>query len=120
MNRWVLLKHTATVPSLFEDHFDFLVENGTYCLTWKLYEIPKLNGSLVSIKKQSNHRLFWLTTEQQELTRGRGYVSRVDYGKYLIFENKILDENFSLQLIGNSIRGIFKKQNDFCQLYENI
>ena len=120
MNRWVLLKHTATVPSSFEDHFDFLIENGTYCLTWKIYEIPKLNGSVVSIKKQSNHRLFWLTTEQEKLTKERGYVKRIDFGKYLILENKITEENFSLKLIGNSMVGIFKKQNDLCQLCKNI
>jgi len=120
MNRWVLLKHTATVSSLFEDHFDFLLENGPYCLTWKLYEIPKLNGSLVTIKKQSIHRLFWLTADQQELSRGRGYVKRVDYGKYFILENRISEENFSLELTGNSIIGIFRKQNDLCQLCESI
>ena len=120
MNRWVLLEHTISNSSVSEVHFDFLVENGSDCLTWKIYEIPKLNGPLVKIKNQLNHRLVWLTTDFQKLTRERGYVKRVDYGKYTIVDNNLSKDNFSLCLNGSLLIGILKKQADLCQLYENF
>ena len=120
MDRWALLEHTVSNSLLSEVHFDFLVENGSDCLTWKIYEIPKSNGSLVKIKHQENHRLVWLTRDQQELSKGRGHVMRIDYGRYSIIENNLSQSKFSLKLNGKLLVGIFKKQGDFCQLCENI
>ena len=120
MNRWILLEHTINNPSISEVHFDFLVENGSDCLTWKIYEIPKLNGPLVKIDNQLNHRLAWLTTDFQKLTRDRGYVKRIDYGNYFILDNNLSKDNFSLCLKGKLLKGIFKKKADLCHLHENI
>tara|TARA_B100000945_G_C20354318_1_gene583838 strand:- start:130 stop:492 length:363 start_codon:yes stop_codon:yes gene_type:complete len=120
MNRWVLLEHTITNSSFLEVHFDFLVENGSDCLTWKINEIPKLNGSFIKIIKQPNHRLGWLTTKSKMLSGERGYVKRIDYGKYSTVENNPSEENFSLKLQGNLLIGIFSKKEDFCKLYKYI
>jgi len=120
MNRWALLEHTVRNSLLSEVHFDLLIENGSDCLTWKIYEIPELNGSLVQIKKQPNHRLIWLTIDQKKLSNERGYVNRIDYGKYLILENNLSDTNFSLDLKGRLLTGIFSKSGDFCRLSEYI
>ena len=35
MNKWVLLEHKVYSDNLFDIHYDFLVENGIDCLTWK-------------------------------------------------------------------------------------
>ena len=35
MNKWVLLEHKVYSANSFDIHFDFLVENGIDCLTWK-------------------------------------------------------------------------------------
>ena len=120
MNRWVLLEHTVCNSSLSEVHFDFLVENGSYCLTWKIHEIPQLNGSLVQIKNQPNHRLIWLTSNQKKLSRERGYVKRIDYGKYFVIDNNLSETNFSLKLNGKLLTGFFRKQADLCSLSDGI
>tara|TARA_B100000427_G_C15052172_1_gene396089 strand:+ start:160 stop:522 length:363 start_codon:yes stop_codon:yes gene_type:complete len=120
MDRWSLLEHSVSNSLCSEVHYDLLIENGSDCLTWKIYEIPKLNGSLVEIKNQPNHRLVWLTTNSKKLSKERGYVRRIDFGKYLILENNLTESNFSLQLNGKLIVGIFRKQENLCQLCENI
>ena len=120
MNRWVLLEHTISNSSLLEVHFDLLIENGEDCLTWKIYEIPKLNGSFIQITKQPNHRLVWLNRNNHKLSRGRGYVKRIDNGKYSIIENSLSEENFSLFLNGNLMIGIFRKEANLCKLHKNI
>ena len=35
MNKWVLLEHKVYSAYSLDIHYDFLVENGKDCLTWK-------------------------------------------------------------------------------------
>ena len=120
MDRWALLEHTVSNSSTSEVHFDFLVENGSDCLTWKMFELPKLNGSFVKIILQPNHRLVWLTTEYQKLSRERGYVRRIGFGNYSILENNLSKDNFTLKLSGESLSGVFRKEGNMCCLCKKI
>ena len=63
MNRWTLLKHEKINNKILDIHFDFLLENGESCKTWKLYMFPELDGVSVDIFEHSNHRLIWLTID---------------------------------------------------------
>ena len=116
MNRWVLLKHEITRSSSFEIHYDLLIENCEDCLTWKFFTIPKINGDPVKIIQQNNHRLIWLSRESQELSRGRGYVKRIDYGTYKSFEKEMKLDRFSIILNGQKIVGLLIKKDNFCKL----
>ena len=57
MNKWVLLEHKVYSANSFDIHYDFLVENGIDCLTWKFLKLPLLNQASIEISKQPNHRL---------------------------------------------------------------
>ena len=120
MNRWSLLKHERTNNEIFDVHYDFLLENGKDCKTWKLLILPELDGPSVEIFKHSNHRLIWLKVESQLLTNKRGYVQRVDYGTFKPLGADINNNNFSIILRGNSINGLFKKKAHLCQLISLI
>ena len=43
MNKWVLLEHKVYSANSTDLHYDFLVENGIDCLTWKFLKLPLLN-----------------------------------------------------------------------------
>ena len=116
MNRWTLLKHEKINNEILDIHYDFLLENGQDCKTWKLPILPKLDGPSVEIFKHSNHRLIWLTIESKLLTNNRGYVQRVDNGTFKPFGVNIESNNFSIILQGKSINGLFKKNANLCQL----
>ena len=116
MNKWVLLQHEIDRPDRIENHYDFLIENGKDCLTWKIFEIPKINGPLIEIIKQENHRLIWLYREKYTLSNMRGEVQRTDYGTYDVVGDSLDEENFSLVLNGNILNGILKKKLNLCQL----
>ena len=116
MKRWTLLKHESINNKIFDVHYDFLLENGQDCKTWKLLILPKLDGPSVAIFKHSNHRLIWLETESKLLTNNRGYVQRVDNGIFTPLEVDIESNNFSIILKGKSINGLFKKNANLCQL----
>ena len=116
MNRWTLLKHERMNNEILDVHYDFLLENGQDCKTWKLPILPILDGPSVEIFKHSNHRLIWLTIENKLLTNNRGYVQRVDNGTFKSIEVDIDSKNFSIILKGNLINGLFKKSANLCQL----
>tara|TARA_Y100000589_G_scaffold270657_1_gene262998 strand:- start:19 stop:378 length:360 start_codon:yes stop_codon:yes gene_type:complete len=114
MNRWTLLKHEKINNKKLDIHYDFLLENGSDCLTWKMLNLPELDGSSVDIFDHSNHRLIWLTIESKRLSRDRGYVQRIDNGTYKLID--IDRYTFSIILKGNYINGLFKKDANSCQL----
>ena len=116
MNRWALLKHQTMHNQVVDVHYDFLIESGQECKTWKLLILPKPDGPSVEIFKHSNHRLIWLTTESKLLTHNRGYVKRVDNGIFKSLGFSIESNKFSIILKGKLIYGLFKKNADSCQL----
>ena len=116
MNRWTLLKHKKINNKILDIHYDFLLENGQDCKTWKLLIFPELDGASVDIFEHSNHRLVWLTIERKLLTNNRGYVQRVDNGIFKPFEVDMNSNNFSIILKGKFINGLFKKNANLCQL----
>ncbi len=116
MNRWTLLKHEKTINEILDVHYDFLLENGEDCKTWKLLILPELDGPSVKILKHSNHRLIWLTIENKLLTDDRGYVQRVDNGTFKALGADINSNNFSIILKGNYLNGLFIKNANLCQL----
>ena len=120
MNKWVLLHHKVDKPDHMEDHYDFLVENARDCLTWKIFEIPKINGPSIEIIKQDNHRLIWLYREKYTLSNDRGQVQRVDSGTYNVFGDFLDIEDFSLVLNGNILNGKLIKKFNLCQLVSEI
>ena len=116
MNRWTLLKHERITNEILDIHYDFLLENGKDCKTWKLPILPTLDGPSVEIFKHSNHRLIWLTVESKHLTNNRGFVQRVDNGTFKALGANIDGNYFSIILKGKYINGLFKKNSNLCQL----
>ena len=92
MNKWVLLEHKVFSAKSFDIHYDFLVENGIDCLTWKFSKLHLLNQASIEIIKQPNHRLVWLSRIEHELSDNRGFVKRIDHGIFKSVSNK-LDSN---------------------------
>ena len=119
MNRWVLLEHKVFSGNSFDIHYDFLVENGIDCLTWKFLKLPLLNQASIEISKQPNHRLLWLSRIEHELSDNRGFVKRIDHG---IFKNVSIDldsENYRFILDGELLSGLFEISGNSCRLSKN-
>ena len=50
MNKWVLLEHKVYSANSLDIHYDFLVENGIDCLTWKFSKLPLLKMQSIAMK----------------------------------------------------------------------
>ena len=119
MNKWVLLEHKVYSANSFDIHYDFLVENGMDCLTWKILKLPKLNKDSIEISKQPNHRLIWLSRIEHELSDNRGLVKRIDHGIFKKVSDKLDSENYRFILDGELLYGLFEISGNSCRLSKN-
>ena len=116
MNKWVLLEHKVYSANSFDIHYDFLVENGIDCLTWKFLKLPLLNQASIEIIKQPNHRLVWLSRLEHELSRNRGFVQRIDHGIFINVSPNLDSQELKLILDGHLLNGLFEISANFCKL----
>ena len=119
MNKWVLLEHKVYSSNSLDIHYDFLVENGIDCLTWKFLKLPLLNQASIEIFKQPNHRLVWLSRIEHELSGNLGYVKRIDHGTFKNASDKLESEYCRLILDGKLFCGLFEISGNFCRLSDN-
>ena len=119
MNKWVLLEHKVHNTNSIDIHYDFLVENGIDCLTWKLLKLPLSNQASIEIFKQSNHRLVWLSRLEHELSENRGFVKRIDHGILKNLSDKLDSECFRFILDGKLLSGLFEISGNSCRLSKN-
>ena len=119
MNKWVLLEHKVYSDNSLDIHYDFLVENGIDCLTWKFLKLPLLNQDSIEIFKQPNHRLVWLSRIEHELSGNRGFVKRIDHGIFRNVSDKLEPYSFRFILNGKLLNGLFEISGNFCRLSKN-
>ena len=119
MNKWVLLEHKVYSAKAIDIHYDFLVENGLDCLTWKFLKLPLLNKGSVEISKQPNHRLVWLSRIEHELSDNRGFVKRIDHGILKNVSDKLDSEYYRFILDGELLSGLFEISGNSCKLSKN-
>ena len=78
--RWVLLRHSGAPDDMGGVHFDFLLEDKHFCRTWRLSDIPSLDGPYVGSVYIDPHNLYWLDIEQKVVSGNRGVATRVKQG----------------------------------------
>ena len=119
MKKWALLEHKVYFTNSFNIHYDFLVENGIDCLTWKFLKLPILNKDSIEIFKQPNHRLVWLSRNEYELSGNRGFVKRIDHGIFKNVSDKKNSEYCRFILDGKLLYGLFEISGNSCRLSNN-
>ena len=94
--RWVLLRHTGAPDDKKGIHFDLLLEDKEFCRTWRLSEIPLLNGPYVDSVYVAPHNLVWLDIKEKVISGNRGIATRIRKGFY--FQSLPSIENTSINL----------------------
>ena len=119
MDKWVLLEHEVYNANSKDIHYDFLVENGIDCLTWKFLKLPSLNQASIKIFRQPNHRLVWLSRIEHELSANRGLVKRVDHGISKKVSENLESGCFRFILDGKLLYGLFEILGNSCRISKN-
>ena len=91
--RWVLLRHIDAPDDLMGIHFDLLLEDQEFCRTWRLSDIPLLDGPYVDSLYIAPHDLDWLDIKEKVVSGNRGVATRIKQG---IFSKSlpIIDSSF--------------------------
>tara|TARA_Y100001968_G_C18937640_1_gene517211 strand:- start:74 stop:475 length:402 start_codon:yes stop_codon:yes gene_type:complete len=95
--RWVLLRHTGAPDDRKGIHFDLLLEDKEFCRTWRLSDIPLLDGPYVDSLYISPHSLEWLDIQEKVLSGNRGFATRIKKG--IFFNSLPIVENSSVNLL---------------------
>ena len=101
MPRFVILRHQMPPDSVRPSHWDLMLENEEYLMTWALPAIPE-NGEELHALPLQDHRLCYLDYEGP-LTENRGTVTRHDYGSYKEISNG--PEQYVIELQGQRLCG---------------
>lgn len=106
MPRFVLLEHTGHPDDPAGRHFDLLLEEVDTCRTWRLAEIPQVDGPPVAATPLPAHRLVWLERLEGEVSGGRGFARRVDAGTYEKQPMAVADWVCVIRLQGTVLTGL--------------
>ena len=108
MSRFVLLEHTGHPDDPVGRHFDLLLEQPDACETWRLTDIPRVEGPAVVATQLPKHRLIWLDRLEGEVSGGRGFARRVDSGSYVYLNTTSVNEERVVELTGETISGVLR------------
>ena len=101
--RWVLLRHIGLPDDCGGIHFDLLLEDQKFCRTWRLSDIPLLDGPYVDSVQIAPHNLDWLDTKEKVISGNRGVATRIKNGIFLQSLPSIEKCFFSLSLIWEDV-----------------
>ena len=79
----MLLKHIGSPDDIQGIHFDLLLEDKELCRTWRLNDIPLMDGPYVDSLFIAPHSLSWLDTAEKVLSGNRGVATRIKKGIFL-------------------------------------
>tara|TARA_B100000029_G_scaffold378504_1_gene373271 strand:+ start:1983 stop:2354 length:372 start_codon:yes stop_codon:yes gene_type:complete len=115
--RWALLEHIGSPDDPSGRHFDLLLEERNACRTWRLEQIPVLDGSSQEILSLPNHRLSWLEISFCEISRGRGWARKVCGGYFYDQLPSNKSDPIQIELCINGINGILEIKKLLCRFF---
>ena len=81
--RWVLLRHIGAPDDKKGIHFDLLLEDKEFCRTWRLSDVPLVDGPYVDTVYTFPHNLDWLDIQEKRISGNRGVATRIKKGIFL-------------------------------------
>jgi len=99
------MKFVIHLHKMTEDHYDFMLDNGSALLTWRISpdDMERLvRGETISAEKIRDHRRAYLAYEGS-ISCDRGSVRRYDSGEYEMLSEK--GDEMTITIRGENIRG---------------
>ena len=117
MNRWVLLKHIGSPHDINGIHFDLLIEDKEFCKTWRLSDIPVLDGPYVDSVCIAPHNIYWLDIEEKAVSGNRGVATRIKKGIFWEALPSIDSSFINLSLVWDNIEVDLVIDENGCRIF---
>ncbi len=115
--RWVLLRHIGAPNDLKGIHFDLLLEDKEFCRTWRLSDIPLLDGPYVDSIYISPHHLDWLDIKEKVVSGNRGVATRIKKGTFFNSLPIIEKSSINLSLRWEDVEGDLVIDENGCRIF---
>jgi len=115
--RWVLLKHIGSPDDIKGFHFDLLLEDKEFCKTWRLSDIPLLNGPYVDSVCIAPHNLYWLDIKEKIVSGNRGVAKRIKKGVFLQSSPLIDTSSIKLSVIWDKLEVDLVLDEHGCRIF---
>ena len=120
----MLLRHIGSPDDIKGVHFDLLLEDKDFCRTWRLNDIPLMDGSYVDSVCIAPHELYWLDIEEKIVSGNRGIAKRIKQGVFVESLPSVESSFINLSLIWDKLEvdlvidkngcKIFSKNSNYC------
>ncbi len=114
--RWVILEHRISQLQLEGAHFDLLLEEETNCRTWRLNQIPSIDGPAVEAILINSHRIEWLEKTESKVSGNRGWAKRVAAGFFSGELPTSLTSPVCISIKSEALSGKLELKNQKCKL----
>ena len=114
--RYSLLRHTGAPDDPSGCHYDLLLEDGETCRSWRLPDIPALNGPTQEATLLPPHRRVWLEPRSAAVSGDRGWAERVMAGCYRGTLPVDPEASVQLDLVDGDLRGQLRITAGRCSL----
>tara|TARA_Y100001968_G_C19017432_1_gene553486 strand:+ start:215 stop:601 length:387 start_codon:yes stop_codon:yes gene_type:complete len=115
--RWVLLRHIGAPDDLRGLHFDLLFEDQEFCRTWRLSDIPLLDGPYVNSFYIAPHKLGWLDIKEKVLSDNRGIATSIKKGIFFESLPRIEKSFINLSLIWDEMKCYLVIDKNGCRIF---
>ena len=102
-NRWVLLQHIGSPDDIQGIHFDFLLEDKEFCRTWRLSDIPLLDGPYVDAVHIAPHKIYWLDIDEKVVSGNRGFAKKIKQGIFSQSFPSVESSSINLSMIWDKL-----------------
>ena len=114
--RWVLLRHTGAPDDIRGIHYDLLLEDKNCCRTWRLSNIPLLDGPYVASVSIAPHTLEWLDIKEKVISGNRGFAIRIKKGIFFKSLPSIEKSSINLSLIWENVEVDLSINENGCRI----
>ena len=115
--RWVLLRHNVAPDDVEGIHFDLLLEDKEFCRTWRLRDIPSLDGPYVDSVYIAPHNLYWLDIKEKVVSGNRGVATRIKKGIFWESLPSIENSFINLSLKWDDIESDLVIDQNGCRIF---
>ena len=115
--RWVILEHRISKDTIQGRHFDLLLEEQQTCRTWRLEDVPEVNGPPVGAIAIESHKLVWLERKEAFISGGRGWAKQVKKGFYEGSIPKNSASLMSIKIYSHKISAMLELSQQTCRVF---
>ena len=112
-----MLRHTGSPDDIKGIHFDLLLEDKDFCRTWRLSDIPLLNGPCVDSVYIAPHDLYWLDIEEKFVSGNRGFAKRIKHGIFVQSLPSVERSFINLSLIWDKLEVNLVIDKNGCRIF---